>query len=80
MSPSSSLLFSPLSPVLSSPLLIPPLQDPLVGGLQLVDLTQAPLLNSQEDLKKKEVEITAGLDLLHKEYQSVKTLLDRCTA
>ena len=52
-------------------------QPPLRDGLQLVDLTQAPLLNIQEDLKKKEFDTAAGLDQFHKEYQSVKTLLDR---
>ena len=43
----------------------------------MVDLTQAPLLNAQENIKKNELDITAALDQLHKEYQSVKTLLDR---
>ena len=52
-------------------------QAPLGGKLQLVDLTQAPLLNAQENIKKNESDITAALDQLHKEYQSVKTLLDR---
>jgi hypothetical protein len=52
-------------------------QAPLGGVLQLVDLTQAPLLNAQENIKKNESDITAALDQLHKEYQSVKTLLDR---
>lgn len=52
-------------------------QAPLGGELQLVDLTQAPLLNAQENVKKNELDITAALDQLHKEYQSVKTLLDR---
>ena len=40
-------------------------------------MTQAPLLNAQENLRKNESDITAALDQLHKEYQSVKTLLDR---
>lgn len=48
---------------------------PLPAILQLVDLTQAPLFNNRDELKRKEVETTAGLDQLHKEYQSVKTLL-----
>ena len=53
-------------------------QASLGAELQLVDLTQAPLLNAQENLKKNESDIMAALDQLHKEYQSVKTLLDRC--
>lgn len=52
-------------------------QTSLGAELQLVDLTQAPLLNAQESLKKNEADIMAALDQLHKEYQSVKTLLDR---
>lgn len=54
------------------------MQASLGAELQLVDLTQAPLLNAQENLKKNESDIMAALDQLHKEYQSVKTLLDRC--
>lgn len=53
------------------------MQAPLGGELQLVDMTQAPLLNAQESIKKNESDVTAALDQLHKEYQSVKTLLDR---
>ena len=55
------------------------MQSPLSEKLQLIDLTQAPLMNIQEDVKKKETEVMAALDQLHKEYQSVKTLLSRYT-
>ncbi len=54
------------------------LQSPLDGHLQLVDLTQAPLIHAHESIKKNENDVTAALETLHKEYQSVKTLLDRC--
>ncbi len=53
------------------------LQIPLEGHLQLVDLTQAPLMHAHESIKKNENDVTTALEQLHKEYQSVKTLLDR---
>ncbi len=55
----------------------PPPQSPLEGHLQLVDMTQAPLIHAHEGIKKNESDVATALEQLHKEYQSVKTLLDR---
>ncbi|XP_064384983.1 uncharacterized protein LOC135333889 isoform X2 [Halichondria panicea] len=50
--------------------------SPLEGHLQLVDMTQAPLIHAHEGIKKNESDVATALEQLHKEYQSVKTLLD----
>ena len=52
-------------------------QSPLTDELQLNDLTQAPLNHLQENTKQTEFDVSGSLEQLHKEYQSVRSLLDR---
>jgi hypothetical protein len=55
----------------------PPVDLPsLPDELSLNDLTQSPLSHSRETIKQSEFTVSGGLEQLHKEYQSVKSLLD----
>jgi hypothetical protein len=55
----------------------PPVDLPsLPDQLSLNDLTQSPLGHSREAIKQTEFAVSGALERLHKEYQSVKSLLD----